>query len=180
MVIKNFQPYVGTYFQPYVGTTAVATPNFRAFHSTSELRSGYWSGFCTFANARSVPNEKSAMIFLTNQTSTTYKMLPNLAAQETPLKDINNLTTEQITNYMKKQFDPKRFLVRERFRFWNEMKKRPGGSIQELATRIRQAAATCDFSSITDSLDDALRTRFICSINNEAILKALLKSTPIN
>ena len=44
-----------------------------------------------------------------------------------------------------------------------------------LATRKRQAAATCDFSSITDPLDEALRTRFICSINNEAVLKALFK-----
>ena len=160
---------------PIVPTTAAATPKFPAFHSTSELRSDYWSGFCTFANARSVPNEKSAKAFLTNQTSTTYKMLPNLTARMTPPKNINNLITEQITNYMKKQFDPKRFVVRERFRFWNKMKRTPCESIQELATRIRRAAATCDFNSITDSLDKALRTRFICSINNEAILKALFK-----
>ena len=78
---------------------------------------------------------------------------------------------------MKKQFNFKRFVVRERerFRFWNEIKRRPGESIQELATRTRQAAATCDFSSITDPSDEALRTRFIWSINNEAVLKALFK-----
>ena len=140
-----------------------------------ELWSDCWSRFCTFLNAHSVPNEKPAKVFLTNQTSTTYKMLSNLAAQETPPKDINNVTMEKITNYMKKQFDPKRFVARERFRFWNEMKRRPGQSIQELATRIRQAAATCHFSSITDSLDKALPTRFLCSINNEAVLKALFK-----
>ena len=35
--------------------------------------------------------------------------------------------------------------------------------------------ATCDFAAITDPLDKALRTRFICSINNEAVLKALFK-----
>ena len=29
---------------------------------------------------------------------------------------------------------------------------------------------TCDFASIKDPLDEALRTRFICSINNEAVL----------
>ena len=61
-------------------------------------------------------------------------MLSNLAAQETLRKDMNNLTMEQITIYMKKQFDPKRFVVSERSRFWNEMKRRPGESIQELAT----------------------------------------------
>jgi len=52
------------------------------------------------------------------------------------------------------------------------MQRRPGESIQELAARIRQAAATCDFASIADPLDEALRTGFICSVNNEAVLKA--------
>ena len=70
-----------------------------------------------FANVHSVPKEKSAKVFLTNQTSTTYKLLSNLAAQETPPKDINNLTMKQIMDDMKKQFNPKRFAVRERFRF---------------------------------------------------------------
>ena len=160
---------------PASSTSTVATPNFPAFNSTTELWSDYWSRFATFANAHSVPTEKTAKVFLTNQTSVTYKMLSNLAAQESPPLDINNLTMEQITDYMKQQFDPTRFVVRERFKFWNEMKRKPGESIQELATRIRQAAATCDFSSITNPLDEALRTRFICSINNEAVLKALFK-----
>jgi len=76
---------------------------------------------------------------------------------------------------MKVQFDPTRFVIRERFKFWITMQRRPGESIQELAVRIRQAAATCDFASIADPLDEALRTRFICSVNNEAFLKALFK-----
>ena len=32
-----------------------------------------------------------------------------------------------------------------------------------------------DFQSIRDPLDEALRTRFICSVENEAVLKALFK-----
>ena len=55
------------------------------------------------------------------------------------------------------------------------MGHRPGETLQELATRIRQDAATCDFTSITDPQDKALRQRFICSVNNEAVLKALFK-----
>jgi len=51
------------------------------------------------------------------------------------------------------------------------MQRRPGESIQELAACIRQAAATCDFASIAGPLDEALLTRFICSVNNEAVLK---------
>ena len=76
---------------------------------------------------------------------------------------------------MAEQFDPKRFVVRERFKFWSDMKRKPGETIPELASRIRQDAATCDFQSIKDPLDEALRTKFICSVDNEAVSKTLFK-----
>ena len=76
---------------------------------------------------------------------------------------------------MKDQFNPKHFMVCEQFKFWSDIKRKPDGTIQELAARIRQDAATCDFPSIQDPQDEALRTRFICSVNNEAVLKALFK-----
>jgi len=43
---------------------------------------------------------------------------------------------EEIEAFMTDQFDPNRFVVRERFRFWSEMKHRPDETIQELAARI--------------------------------------------
>ena len=44
-----------------------------------------------------------------------------------------------------------------------------------MAARIRQDTATCNFSSIEDPQDEAMRTRFICSVGNEAVLKMLFK-----
>ena len=102
-------------------------------------------------------------------------MLSNLAAQQQPVKSIHELTMNDIQTFMAEQFDPKRFVVRERFKFWSDMKRKPGESIPELASRIRQDAATCDFQSIKDPLDEALRTKFICSVDNEAVLKTLFK-----
>ena len=55
------------------------------------------------------------------------------------------------------------------------MLRKPGETVQDLAARIRQDAVTCDLAFIKDPLDEALRTRFICSINNEAVLKASFK-----
>nr|KAG5689625.1 hypothetical protein BaRGS_035248 [Batillaria attramentaria] len=89
--------------------------------------------------------------------------------------NINDLTMDQIVAFMKEQSDPKLFIVRERFKFWSNMERKPGETLQELAARIRQDAATCDFPSIQDPQDEALRQRFICSVNNEAVLKALFK-----
>ena len=81
----------------------------------------------------------------------------------------------EIVGFMKEQFGPKFFIVRERFKFWSDMQRKLGETLQELAARIRQDAATCDFPSIEDPQDEALRHRFICSVNNEAVLKALFK-----
>ena len=55
------------------------------------------------------------------------------------------------------------------------MQRKPGETVLKLTARIRQAAANCDFSAVEDPLDEALRSRFICSINNKAVLKALFK-----
>lgn len=55
------------------------------------------------------------------------------------------------------------------------MHRKPGETIPELAARICQDAATCDFAAIKDPQDEALHTRFICSVDNEAILKSLFR-----
>ena len=158
---------------PQLSTAAI--PPFAAFDSTSELWPDYWSRFCTFVVANAVPEQRQAQVLLTNQTAAVYKQLANLAAQQAPPKDINKLTMSEIVNFMKELFDPKLFIVRERFKFWSDMQRKPGETFQKLAARISQDAPTCDFPSIEDPQDEALRQRFICSVNNEAVLKALFK-----
>ena len=125
----------------------VPTPmaSFQPFDSTSELWTDYLARFRTFVTANSIPDNKQAQIFLTNQSNSVCKMLSNLAAQQQPVKSIHELTMNDIQTFMAEQFDPKRFVVRERFKFWSDMKRKPGETIPELASRIRQDAATCDF-----------------------------------
>ena len=78
---------------------------------------------------------------------------------------------------MEAQYDPKHFVVRERFGFWSGPPRKPREKITELAARIRQDASTstCDFPAIKDIQDEAIRTRFICAVKNEAVLKAVFK-----
>ena len=142
---------------------AVTNTKFGEFDAATELWSDYWARFQTFAKANSIPEAKTAEIFLTNQSTVTYKLLKNLASQQTPPKDVNDLTMADITGHMSSQFDPKRFVVRERFKFWTNTQRKTGESVHQLAARIRQEAATCDFSAIKDPLDEAMRTRFVCS-----------------
>ena len=85
-------------------------------------------------------------------------MLSNLAAQQQPVKSIHKLTINDIQTFMAEQFDPKRFVVRKHFKFWSDIKRKPGKTIPELASRIQQDAATCDFQSIKDPLDCELNS----------------------
>ncbi|KAL5479672.1 hypothetical protein EMCRGX_G023228 [Ephydatia muelleri] len=107
---------------PTSQTAVVSIPSFVPFDSSSELWYDYWARFQTFAGANSVPADKTAQVFLTNQSRVTYKLLFNLTAQQSPRKDVNALSMDEI-----------------------------------------------------DPLDEAMRTRFICSVDNEAILMALFR-----
>ena len=53
--------------------------------------------------------------------------------------------------------DIQTFMARELFKFWSDMKRKPGETIPELASRIRLDATTCDFQFIKDPLDEALQ-----------------------
>ena len=151
------------------------TLTFVAFDSTSELWKDYWSRFNTFVKVRAVPEGQPAQVFLTNQSANMYKLQSNQSAPNSAAKQVNDLTKEEIADFSKYQFDPMYFIVRERFKFSGEMQLKHGENVQELAARITRDAATRDFSSITDPLDEALRTRFTCSVNNEAVMNALFK-----
>ena len=88
---------------------------------------------------------------------------------------INEANLKTLTDFMTEQFDPKLFVVRERYKFWSDLKRRAGETITQLAARIRQDARTCEFSSIENPQDDVMCTRFICSMQNEQFLKAVFK-----
>ena len=117
-IISNRPPTTENEGTTPATSTPVATPNFPASESFVEL----WSDLLvtilhTFSTAHFVSENKKPKVFLTKQASAIYKMLSNLAAQETPARDINALSIDQTFGYMKKQFDPNRFLVGEGFQF---------------------------------------------------------------
>ena len=40
---------------------------------------------------------------------------------------------------------------------------------------VKQISATCDFPSISNPLDDAVRTCFMCAVGNEGVLRAIFR-----
>ena len=91
------------------------TPPFPAFDSTAELWKDYLLRFETFVNANSVPDEKKALVFLTNQTSGTYKLITNYASQQDVPTTANAMKFSDITGFMSSHYDPTQFTVRKRY-----------------------------------------------------------------
>ena len=118
------------------------TPPFPAFDSTAELWKDYLLRFETFVNANSVPDDKKALVFLTNQTSGTYKLITNYASQQDVPTTANAMKFSDITGFMSSHYDPTQFTVRERYKFWSTIKRKPGETPTELAARVRQMATT--------------------------------------
>ena len=44
--------------------------------------------------------DRRALVFLTNQSRVNYKLLSNLASQQSPPKDVNALTLDEIVEYV--------------------------------------------------------------------------------
>ena len=108
--------------------------------------------------------ERLLHVFLTSQTKNMYKLLYTRAEQLPTPKHVDDLDMQEIEAIMEQMFDPRNFVVRERFKYWSNVSRKIGETIQELANRIRQEASTCDFSSIDNPQDEALRTKFMCFV----------------
>ena len=51
----------------WADSTSKSFPSFISFDTTSELWTDYWARFQTFVAAHSIPDDKKAQVFLTNQ-----------------------------------------------------------------------------------------------------------------
>ena len=101
------------------------TPPVPAFDSTAELWKDYLLRFETFVNDNSVPDDKKALVFLTNQTSGTYKPKSNYAWQQDVPNTANAMQFSDITDFMSSHYDPTQFIdVRERYKFWSTIKRK--------------------------------------------------------
>ena len=159
--------------------TTLTTPQYKSsfekFDENKEIITDYFERFTTFVLANSIPKEKHAQIFISNQSAEVHKLLSTICKQKDSALDVNALTIEEVYEMMVKQFDPAKFVISERYKFWSNTERKPGETIKELAARIRQEANKCKFENITNPLDEAMRTKFVCTVKNEAVLKILFR-----
>ena len=75
-----------------------------------------------------------------------------------------------------KHFNPKPSSIAQRFRF-NSCIRKEGESVAEFVAQLRQLSEHCQFG---DTLNDMLRDRIVCGINDQRIQRRLLAESDFN
>ena len=109
---------------------------------------------------------------LNQPSSLKLKRPSHFSAQSASSQTVIDLTTDDEPPEKKKT--PSSILA-DRFKFWSDLRRKPGESVQELATRILQDANKCGYETIRNPFDDTLLTRFVCSVDNDRVLKMLFE-----
>ena len=130
------------------------------FDSTSELWKDYLARFYTFASANSVPEDKVALVFLTNQTTAKYKLLATLAGQQSPSRRINDLKMKDITTFKEAN------TIRNILSFKSDSSS---GLDHHGNQEKRLLSLLLEFDRML------VGTRFVCAVKNEGVLKAVFK-----
>ena len=117
------------------------------------------------ANSVSEKGQRQA-IFLSTIGPRTYKLLSTLVAPRKPAE----LKYELLTATLEKHFCPQPQLAVRRFKFHSRQRK-IGESVAAYVAELRSLARYCEFK---DSLEDMLKDRLVCGVNDAHIQKGLL------
>ena len=112
-------------------------------------------------------DEKRLAAFLSLIGPQVYKLLANLVAPQKP-------GYEEVVAKLKKHYDPQPSEIMQRFRFHTRIIKTEE-SIGTYLAELKALAQKCNFKS--DTLNEILRDRLVCGINEDSIQKRLLSVT---
>ena len=99
-------------------------------------------------------------------------MLTTMVQQRTPERNINDLNIDEILTLMSEQYDPAKYVVQKRYKFWSDMTRKKD---KYFVASLRQEAILCDFQSIKHHLNETMRTKFMRLVQNEAEIKPLFR-----
>ena len=115
-----------------------------------------------------IPESKQVPVFLNAIGATTYSVLRDLLAPETPI----SRSFADIVDALKRHFA---LVVAERYDF-HKRDQRPGQTIALYVAELRRLASKCAFAGY---LEEALRDRFVCGLQSEPIQRKLLSEAAL-
>lgn len=137
-----------------------------AFDEAIEQWTTYIERFDHFTKANDIDEEKLVPVLLSVMGTKTYSLLCNLIAPDKP----GEKTYQEIVMKLSEHYLPKPLIIAERFRF-HKRNQQEGETVAQYVAVSKQLSEHCNFGT---HLQDALRDRFVCGLNNEAIQKRLL------
>ncbi|XP_072304768.1 uncharacterized protein [Eucyclogobius newberryi] len=135
-----------------------------------------WEEYCEimeqFFEANEIDNgDKQRAILLSVVGASTYSLMRNLLSPEKP----KDKTYQQLVLLMKNHFDPKPSEIVQRYKFDSRSRK-PNESVLDYVPELRRLAQDCNYG---DTLQQKLRDRIVCGINDDRIQRRLLAETDL-
>ena len=116
--------------------------------------------------ANDIDDAKKKAILLSVCGSKTYSLIRNLTAPEKP----GDKTYKEIVDIVKQHCNPQPSEIVQRYRFHTRRRK-PTESVSEYVAELRKLSEFCNFGII---LEDMLRDRLVCGINDDRIQRRML------
>ena len=121
--------------------------------------------------ANNIPGDKRVPILLSSIGASTYSLLSDLLAPETP----SDKSLAEISAALRKHFEPKRAVIAERYHFYKRDQS-VGENITDFNAVLRKLATHSNFGV---HLAEALRDRLVCGLQQETIQRRLLSETEL-
>ena len=121
----------------------------------------YHQRFLLYCTANIVDADKMKSIFLTTVGGTKYSILSNLVSPAKP----QDKTLDELITLLKNQYEPRKIVIAERFKFYKRQQKE-GESIANYLAELRRLAKDCEFA---DSLNTALSDQLVCGLRHGAV-----------
>ena len=138
------------------------------FDKEKEDVEAYAERFEQFIEANSVTDDKKIRaIFLSTIGAQSYKLLRTLSGNEPAKKSY-----EELKKLIIAHLKPRPNVISQRYRFFKRDRV-SGETVSEYVAALRDLSEFCDFKT---ELDNYIRDRFVCGINDQKILQKLLST----
>ena len=144
----------------------------KEFEPDSDSIKAYLERVELYFSANGIAANKQVPILLSSIGASTYALLSDLVAPQPP----SAKSFAEISGALRKHFEPKRAIIAERFHF-HKRDQVAGETIADFDAALRKLAVHCNFG---ESLEEALRDRFVCGLRHEAIQRRLLSEADLS
>ena len=135
-------------------------------YESSESWTSYQERLEQYFLVNDIADEKKTAALLTLLGEKSYGLLRNLTSPDKP----STKTFKELCDLLQAHLSPKPIVIAERFRFHKRNQVR-GESVNDYMAVLRKLSEHCQFGT---ALNDTLRDRFVCGLNDETTQKKLL------